>query len=146
MMGAQLWPHFAITLLLFFNGFLLIVAYPEMKIADTLAKESSKQYQHDKTITYKEAKTTTKTTQRKLWLTKHPHFNKADPYHQLQRSHQIIIFRLSTGHNRLNTHLHTKLGIGASDQCPCLSAAMTADHNYPSDLLQSQPSEVSNLA
>ncbi|KAK3791998.1 hypothetical protein RRG08_035486 [Elysia crispata] len=98
------------------------------EIAGTLAKDGSKQCQRDKPATYKEAKNAIKNAQRNLWLTKHPHFNKVDLCHQLQRSHQVITFRLRTGHNRLNSHLHTKLGIGASDQCPCLSAAMTVEN------------------
>ena len=54
--------------------------------------------------------------------------NRADPYHLLGRSQQVIILRLRTGHNKLKFRMHSKFGIGDDDQCPCLSAAMTADH------------------
>ena len=33
---------------------------------------------------------------------------RSDPYHMLSRSEQLAIFRLRTGHNRLNHHLITK--------------------------------------
>lgn len=105
------------------------------EIADNLAKEGAKQYQEDKTTSYEEAKAIIKNTQRKLWLTNHQHYNKNDPYHLLNRQHQVIIFRLRTGHCKLRHHLFNKFGIGESDQCPCNAAAMTVDH-----ILQDCPS------
>ena len=38
------------------------------------------------------------------------------------------IFRLRTGHNRLNHHLHTKFGIGQTGEHPCNMGQQTADH------------------
>ena len=37
------------------------------------------------------------------------HFNRTDSYQKLNRSHQIIIFRLILGHNQMNYHLFTKI-------------------------------------
>lgn len=96
--------------------------------ADNLAKEGSMQSQENLPITLQEARTIIRAKQRERWLTKHPDYNIKDPYHRLNRSDQVIIFRLRTGHNRLNYHLHTKLKIGQTSQCPCLTGNMTAEH------------------
>ena len=36
----------------------------------------------------------------------------------MTRTEQVIIFRLRTGHNRLDKHLHTKLKAVPSPMCP----------------------------
>ena len=41
---------------------------------------------------------------------------------------QVNIFRLRTGHNRLNHGLHTEFGIGQTGECPCNMGQQTADH------------------
>ena len=48
-------------------------------------------------------------------------------YNQLDRRDQVIIFRLRTGHNRLNKHLH-RLNIVRSPKCPCGEDDQTAKH------------------
>ena len=65
-------------------------------------------------------------------LEKHPRFNRYDSYHLLTRSEQVAIFRLRTGHTRLNYHLFNKLKIGQSDKCPCIFKA--ADRPHPPEL------------
>ena len=40
----------------------------------------------------------------------------------------VILFRLRTGHNRLNAHLLHKLKTGQSQMCPCDTAKMTTEH------------------
>ena len=96
--------------------------------ADALAKEGSRKQQEDRSTTYEEAKTIIKAKQRKKWAQQHPQFNPNDPYHLLTRSEQVAIFRLRTGHNRLNHHLFHKFRIGQSDQCPCQTGSMTTEH------------------
>jgi len=96
--------------------------------ADTLAKEGSTKEQSDKSTTHKEAITIIKARQRRKWMQEHPCFNKNDPYHLLTRSEQVTLFRLRTGHNRLNYHLYTKFKIGQSDLCPCQTDSMTTEH------------------
>ena len=89
------------------------------EIADSLAKEGSTQEQEDKSTSFSEAKTIIKAKQQKKWMHQHPSYNRADPYHLLTRREQVTVFRLRTGHNRLNHHLYTKLRIGQTEQCPC---------------------------
>ena len=52
-----------------------------------------------------------------------------DSYHQLTRSDQTAIFRLRTGHNRLNQHLNRVMKIISSPMCSC------GDHIIPDVLL-----------
>jgi len=102
--------------------------------ADKLAKEGTLLVQENKTTSLKEARTIIKAHQHSKWVKKHPKFNKDDPFHKLSRAEQVIIFRLRTGHNRMNHHLYKKLKIGQTDQCPCQTGSMTTEH-----LLQSCP-------
>ena len=51
-----------------------------------------------------------------------------DSYHQLSRAEQVVIFRLRTGHNRLNQHLHRKLRVVPSPMCPCGEAEQDTAH------------------
>ena len=41
---------------------------------------------------------------------------------------QVILFRLRTGHNRLNAHMYNKFKVGESEMCPCNADIMTAEH------------------
>ena len=50
-----------------------------------------------------------------------------DALHQLPRHQQTIIFRLRTGHCRLNSHLK-RIGVKTSAQCPCGEADQTEKH------------------
>jgi hypothetical protein len=96
--------------------------------ADTLAKDGSTQEQLDRSTTFKEVKTIIKAKQHKKWLQQHPRSNPNDPYYLLTRAEQVILFRLRTGHNRLNHHLYTKFRIGQTDQCPCQTGSQTTVH------------------
>ena len=107
---------------------------PGNETADTLAKEGAHKEQTDRSTSYEEAKTLVKAKQQKQWRQQHPRHNSADPYHLLPRREQVVIFRLRTGHNRLNYHLFSKLHIGQSEQCPCGTGSQTTEH-----LLQSCP-------
>ena len=51
-----------------------------------------------------------------------------DDYHLLSRKQQIILVRLRTGHNRLNSHMHRKLKLAPSPICPCGQEEQTAEH------------------
>ena len=53
---------------------------------------------------------------------------KKDAYHQLSRTEQVILFRLRTGHNRLNKHLHRKLRVVPSPMCPCGRSEQDTTH------------------
>ena len=102
--------------------------------ADSLAKEGSHQEQTDRSTSYTEAKTIIRAEQLRQWHQQHPRYDRSDPFHLLPRREQVVIFRLRTGHNRLNHHLFTKFHIGQSEQCPCGTGSQTTEH-----LLQSCP-------
>ena len=51
-----------------------------------------------------------------------------DSYHQLSRPEQTIIFRLRTGHKRLNQHLYRVMKAIPSPMCPCGEAEQNTEH------------------
>ena len=102
--------------------------------ADSLAKEGTTQEQVDRSTSYSEAKTIIKAKLQSKWIQQHSRYNRTDPYYLLTRQEQVVVFRLRTGHNRLNHHLYTKFRIGRTEQCPCETGSQTAEH-----LLQSCP-------
>ena len=57
-----------------------------------------------------------------------PNYNQSDSLHKLDRTEQVILFRLRTGHNRLNAHMYNKFKVGESEMCPCNADIMTAEH------------------
>ena len=60
------------------------------------------------------------------------HYNPIqDALHQLPRHQQTIIFRLRTGHCRLNSHLK-RIGAKTSAQCPCGEMDQTPEHHLQS--------------
>ena len=75
-----------------------------------------------RTDTYTDEKTIIKTlTKKKKWKQQHPNFNQSDSLHKLNRPEQVILFRLRTGHNRLNAHMYSKFKVGESEICPCIA-------------------------
>ena len=107
---------------------------PGNEAADSLAKEGTTKERVDRSTSYPEVKTILKAKQHSKWRHKHPRYNKVDPYYLLTRREQVTMFRLRTGHNRLNYHLYSKLRIGHTEQCPCGTGSQTIEH-----LLQSCP-------
>ena len=107
---------------------------PGNEAADSLAKEGTKKEQVDRSTSYPKVKTILKAKQHSKWRHKHPQYKKPDPYYLLTRREQVTVFRLRTGHNRLNYHLYSKLRTGYAEQCPCGTGSRTTEH-----LLQSCP-------
>ena len=68
-----------------------------------------------------------KTLSKKKWKQQHPDYNQSDSLHKQNRPEQVILFRLRTGHNRLNAHMY-KFKVGESEMCPCNTDIMTAEH------------------
>ena len=97
------------------------------EMADTLAKDGATKEQTDKSTTYSEAKTIIKAKHNRKWKEQHPNHNKEDAFYHLNRYEQVVLFRLRTGHNRLNHHLQ-RLKICSSDQCPCETGTQTTEH------------------
>jgi len=85
--------------------------------ADKLAKKGS---QNKQTVSDRECKTIIKSIFRH---TKKPNYS----YHILPRKQQVIIFRLRTGHNRLNSHMYRVMKV-PSPLCPCGEADQNAAH------------------
>ena len=79
--------------------------------ADKMAKLGATDEQAQNPVNQNEMKTIIKS------LYKVP--EKKDSYHQLSRQEQVTIFRLRTGHNRLNHHMFRKLNLVISPLCPC---------------------------
>ena len=81
-----------------------------------------------KRLMKQEEKTLLKRNQRGDWKTRHPNENKNDPYYQLTRREQVIVFRLRTGHNKLPRHLYNKFKIVERYQCKCEDGIEDTDH------------------
>jgi hypothetical protein len=52
----------------------------------------------------------------------------SDNYHQRSRQEQVIIFRLQTGHNKLNAHMNKPFRLISFPRCSCGEADQTAQH------------------
>ncbi|XP_056000382.1 uncharacterized protein LOC125675120 [Ostrea edulis] len=88
--------------------------------ADILAKQGAGQQQEKNPVCLAEMKTIIKSLYRK---SKHQ-----DSYHHLSRPEQTVIFRLRTGHNRLNKHLNRVMKVVPSPMCPCGEAEQDTTH------------------
>ena len=88
--------------------------------ADILAKEGARGEQHVNNVSFSEKKTLIRA------LTK-PKLQR-DDYHLLSQKQQVILVRLRTGHNRLNSHMHCKLKLVPSPTCPCGREEQTMEH------------------
>ena len=88
--------------------------------ADRAAKEGASQEQEDNPVTFAEMTTIIRSL--------HNQPQAEDSYHQLSRQQQVTIFRLRTGHNRLNHHMSRKLRLAPSPLCSCGLAEQTAEH------------------
>ena len=79
--------------------------------ADILTKEGARGEQHANNVSFSEKKTII----RALIMPR----SQRDDYYLLSRKQQVILVRLCTGHNRLNSHMHHKLKLAPSPTCPC---------------------------
>ena len=104
------------------------VGIEENERADQLANEGTKKDQENQPLTLSEYKAIIKTEIAENWNTAHPNYNRNDSIHSLPRPGQTMIFRLRTGHNRLNEHLYTKLGVASSPMCPCGAGHQNTAH------------------
>ena len=48
--------------------------------------------------------------------------------HKVNRPEQVILFRLRTGHKRLDAHMYSTFKVGESEMCPCTVDILTAEH------------------
>jgi len=110
------------------------VGIPGNEKADQLAKEGSRMQQPNTSMTYNEARTLIKAKQRTRWSDETDGYSRLkDSIHQLERRGQVIIYRLRTGHCRLNQHMR-KLGLRTSANCEC-----GLEEQSPKHILQTCP-------
>ena len=95
---------------------------PGNEKADKLAKHGAGGIQPQNNISYEEKVTVIKTMMKRR--------PAKDDYHLLDRQEQVTIFRLRTGHNRLNAHMHSKFKLCPSPQCSCGMEQQTAEHIF----------------
>lgn len=95
--------------------------------ADHLAKEGAMYEQPKGNITLEDHKKLIKQTHKENWSKKRPEFNKTDQIHHLNRNHQVAVFRLRTGHNKLNQHM-ARIGIKSTPMCDCGDDTENACH------------------
>ena len=89
-------------------------------------------------LSYREVKTLIHNKKKAIFHCKTEGYNpNQDALHQLTRHQQTIIFRLRTGHCRLNGHLK-RIGVKTSAQCPCGEADQTPEHYLQSCSLHQQ--------
>ena len=96
--------------------------------ADRLAREGGQLEQEDRYTSYTDEKTIIKTLSKKKWRQQHPNYDQSDSLHKLNRPEQVILFRLRTGHNRLNTHMYNEFKVDEPEMCPCNADIMTVEH------------------
>ena len=87
--------------------------------ADILAKEGAGGEQHANNVSFSEQKTLI----RALTMPR----SQRDDYHLLSQGQQVVLVRLRTGHNRLNSHMHRKLKLAPSPTCPCGQEEQTTE-------------------
>ena len=95
--------------------------------ADRLAKEGSGKPQSQFKLSYREAKALVKNRFHSLWKERTNSKYHADNISGLTRKQQTTIFRLRTGHCRLNAHMH-KINLSTSPACPCGTGIQNPQH------------------
>ena len=110
-----------------YNGSQRTVGYREMKRLTTWLKREDN-WSRKLGRSPSEGKTIIKTLVARKWMQEHPTHNKSDSYYSLSRPEQVILFRLRTGHNRLNAHLYNMLKVGQTEMCPCSTAPQNTEH------------------
>ena len=101
-------------------------------------KKEGKKEQPPSHLSYREVKTLIHNKKKAIFHCKTEGYNpNQDALHQLARHQQTIIFRLRTGHCRLNSHLK-RIGVKTSAQCPCGEADQTPEHYLQSCSLHQQ--------
>ena len=76
---------------------------------------------------YTDEKTIIKTLTMQRWRQQLPNSNQSDSFHRLNRPQQVILFRMRTGHNRLNATCTASSRL-VSKMCPCNADIMTVEH------------------
>ena len=99
------------------SGFHL-TCIPGNETADRLAKQGAAGEKEDNTVSFQEMKTLTKACNRTP--------KQTEDHHMLTNREKVVIFRLRTGRNRLNQHMHIQCRPAPSPLCPCGEAEQSA--------------------
>ena len=95
--------------------------------ADRLAKEGGLFGYLDRPVSFGDEKTTVKILTEQKWRQQHSNYTSDNT---TARAELVILFKLRTGHKRLNAHFFNELGIGKSEMPPCDLAQMTTEHLF----------------
>ena len=93
----------------------------------TVALQGSANEQIYQPLSFQEVKTIIQRKSAVDWKTNTGYDYGKDSLKDLSRTDQVIIFRLRTGHCRLNKHLY-RLGISQTALCQCQQAEQTPEH------------------
>ncbi|XP_041369744.1 uncharacterized protein LOC121383715 [Gigantopelta aegis] len=93
---------------------------PGNENADSLAKLGAATELEDNWVTHEEMKSHIKSLYRPP--------KQTNDYYLLYRQEQVNIFRLRTGHNRMNQHMHKRFRLVPSSMCSCGEAGQTTEH------------------
>ena len=74
--------------------------------------------QEDRYTSYTNEKTIIKILSKKKKEAATPKLHHSDSLHRLNRPEHVILFKLRTGHNRLNAHMYSKFKVGESENVP----------------------------
>ncbi|XP_041375286.1 uncharacterized protein LOC121388124 [Gigantopelta aegis] len=108
---------------------------PGNAVADRLSKTGSKLQQVSQPTSYSEVKTIIMNRWKiRMEVEVEVEVEKEDNLESMDRTQQVTIFRMRTGHCRLLSHLY-RLRLAHTDECPCGTDAQTPEH-----ILQSCPS------
>ena len=84
--------------------------------------------QEDRYTSYTDEKAIIKTPSKKKMDAAAPKLQPVRQPPQNEQTRAVILFRLRTGHNRLNADMYSKFKTGESEMCPCNPDFMTAEH------------------
>ena len=108
------------------------------KIADQFVEEGRAKEQPPSHLSYREVKAPIHNKKKAIFHSKTGGYKpNQDPLHQLPRRQQITIFRLRTGHCKVNRNLK-RIGEKTSTQCRCGEADQTPEHYLQSCSLYHQ--------
>ena len=97
-----------------------LISLPEYDLVTRKQKEGARGEQHGNNVSFSEKKTLI----RALVMPR----SQRDDCHMLSREQKVVLLRFRTGHNRLDSHMHSKVMLASSPTCPCSQKDQTTEH------------------